>query len=98
MTTTTGGEWTSGREARDLYASGASGKNAKVSAVLPEKHDSETMNRSTALRRSPPWTPTLSPHPPPRDRPSIVATPCVPMTGLLGPVSQWGETLTNKSL
>ena len=29
------------------------------------------INRSTALRRSPPWTPTLSPLPPPRDRPSM---------------------------
>ena len=32
-TTTTGGEWTSAREARDLSASGSSGKTAKVSAV-----------------------------------------------------------------
>ena len=41
-TTTTGGEWTSRREARDLYASGSSGKTAKVSAVLPKKLDPDT--------------------------------------------------------
>ena len=32
-TTTTGGEWTSAREARGLSASGSSGKTAKVSGV-----------------------------------------------------------------
>ena len=41
-TTATGGEWTSARETGDLSASGSSGKTAKVSAVLPEKHDSDT--------------------------------------------------------
>ena len=41
-TTTAGGGWTSAREARDLSASGSSGGNAKVSAVLPEKHNSDT--------------------------------------------------------
>ena len=42
MTNTTEGGWTPAREAKDLSASGLSGKIAKVSAVLPEKHNSDT--------------------------------------------------------
>ena len=41
-TTATGGEWTTVRETGDMSASGSSGKTAKASAVLPEKHDSDT--------------------------------------------------------
>ena len=59
-TTTTGGEWTSAREVRDLSASGSSGKTAKVSAVpslekpplLPLKKDNAPALPSSLLNES----------------------------------------------
>ena len=58
--TTTGGEWTSAREVRDLSASGSSGKTAKVSAVpslekpplLPLKKDNAPALPSFLLNES----------------------------------------------